>query len=137
MAEVLHRLGHVHALVFTGPDGIDELGVDGVARCFEVTPDGVREFVIDPADVDLEVATLDAVRGGDAETNAAIIVDVLEGEQGPRRDVVLLNTAAVLLAANRVTSLRDGIAVAASAIDSGDARRTLANLVRVSNEAGA
>ncbi|MGA7988279.1 MAG: anthranilate phosphoribosyltransferase [Candidatus Dormiibacterota bacterium] len=137
MAEVLHRLGHVHAIVFTGPDGIDELGVDGTARCFEVTPDGVREFVIDPADTGLEVASLDAVRGGDAETNAAIIVDVLEGAQGPRRDVVLLNSAAVLLAADRVSSLREGITVAASAIDSGDARRALAHLARVSHEAAA
>ena len=67
MAEVLHRLGHVHALVFTGPDGIDELGVSGPAHCYEVTGEGVRESMIDPRDVGLDVAPLDAVRGGDAE----------------------------------------------------------------------
>jgi anthranilate phosphoribosyltransferase len=137
MAEVLQRLGHVHAIVFTGPNGIDELGVGGPARCFEVTRDGVRESVLDPADVGIDVASVDSVRGGDAETNAAIIIAVLEGAIGAHRDVVLLNTAAVLVAADRVTTLRDGIAVAAESIDSGAARHALAELVRVSHEAAA
>jgi anthranilate phosphoribosyltransferase len=137
MAEVLHRLGHVHAIVFTGPNGIDELGVGGSALCFEVNRDGVRESVLDPADVGIEVASVDAVRGGDAETNAAIIIAVLEGAAGPRRDVVLLNTAAVLVAADRVPTLRDGIDVAAESIDSGAGRHALAELVRVSHEAAA
>jgi anthranilate phosphoribosyltransferase len=137
MAEVLQRLGHVHAIVFTGPNGIDELGVGGPALCFEVTRDGVTESALDPADVGIEVASVDSVRGGDAETNAAIIIAVLEGATGPRRDVVLLNTAAVLVAADRVTTLRDGIAVAAESIDSGAARHALAELVRVSHEAAA
>ncbi len=137
MAEVLHRLGHVHALVFTGANGIDELGVDGPADCYEVTPDGVRQWILDPADAGIEVASLDAVRGGDAVTNAAIIVDVLDGARGPRRDVVLLNAAAVLVAADRATTLHDGVAMAAASIDSGAARRALADLVRVSHEAAA
>jgi len=137
MAEVLHRLGHVHALVFTGPDGLDELGVAGTAQCFEVTAEGVSESTVDPRDVGLEVAPLDAVRGGDAETNAAIIVSVLDGESGPRRDVVLLNAAAVLLAGDRVASLRDGVSAAAASIDSGAARVALANLVRVSRAVAA
>jgi anthranilate phosphoribosyltransferase len=137
MAEVLHRIGHVHALVFTGPNGIDELGVDGPARCFDVTPDGVRESILDPADAGIEVASLDSVRGGDCATNAAILVDVLDGARGPRRDVVLLNAAAVLVAADRVTTLRDGVEIAAASIDGGAARRALADLVRVSQEAAA
>ncbi len=137
MAEVLHRLGHVHALVFTGPDGIDELGVSGPAHCYEVSEDGVHESMVDPRDVGLDVAPLDAVRGGDAATNAAIIVAVLKREPGPRRDVVLLNTAAVLVAADRVSTLREGVAVAAESIDSGAAMRSLENLARVSNEAAA
>lgn len=137
MAEVLHRLGHVHALVFTGPDGVDELGVAGSARCYEVTAEGVREFVLDPRDVGLEAASLDAVRGGDAGTNAATIRSVLDGERGPRRDVVLLNAAAVLFAADKVTTLLDGVAVAAESIDSGAARRALEQLARVSHEVAA
>lgn len=135
MAEVLHRLGHVHALVFAGHDGIDELGVEGTARCYEVTPDGVSESILDAADAGLATAPLDAVRGGDAAMNASIILGVLDGEDGPRRDVVLLNAAAVLFAADRVVTLRDGVGVAAEAIDSGAARRSLADLVRVSHEA--
>jgi len=137
MAEVLHRLGHIHALVFTGPDGIDELGVGGTAQCYEVTPDGVRESILDPGDAGIDAASLDAVRGGDAATNAAIILAVLDGAGGPRREVVLLNTAAVLVAGDRVRTLREGIEVAAVSIDSGSARRALAALVRVSHEAAA
>jgi anthranilate phosphoribosyltransferase len=137
MAEVLYRLGHVHALVFTGPNGIDELGVEGPATCYEVTRGGVCESILDPADAGIAVASLESVRGGDAATNAAIIVDVLAGAGGPRRDVVLLNTAAVLLAADRVTTLREGVEMAAASIESGAARRALADLVRVSHEAAA
>jgi len=137
MAEVLHRLGHVHALVFTGPDGVDELGVAGTAQCYEVTPEGIRDFVLDPRDVGLDAAPLNAVRGGDAATNAAIIRSVLSGERGPRRDVVLLNTAAVLFAADHVTTLIDGVAVAGASIDSGAAQHALEELTRVSHEAAA
>jgi anthranilate phosphoribosyltransferase len=137
MAQVLQRLGHLHALVFTGPDGIDELGVAGSAQCYEVTAEGIRDFVLDPRDAGLEVASLDAVRGGDATTNAAIILAVLNGEGGPRRDAVLINTAAVLLAADHVTTLIDGVARAATSIDSGAARTALDNLVRVSHQAAA
>ena len=137
MAEVLHRLGHIHALVFTGPDGVDELGVLGAARCYEVTVEGVRDFIIDPRDVGLEPAPLDAVRGGDAAINAATIRSVLDGERGPRRDVVLLNAAAVLVAADHVTTLLDGVAVAAASIDTGAAQRSLELLARVSHEAAA
>jgi anthranilate phosphoribosyltransferase len=137
MAEVLHRLGHVHALVFTGPDGVDELGVAGAARCYEVTAEGVRDFILDPRDVGLEAAPLDAVRGGDAATNAAIIRSVLAGERGAQRDVVVLNAAAVLVAADHVTTLLDGVAVAGHSIDSGAARRALEALARVSHEVAA
>jgi anthranilate phosphoribosyltransferase len=137
MAEVLHRLGHIHALVFTGPDGVDELGVGGSARCYEVTSEGVRDFVLDPRDVGLEAAPVDAVRGGDAAANAATIRSVLNGERGPRRDVVLLNAAAVLVAADHVTTLLDGVAVAGRSIDSGAAGRSLEQLARVSHAVAA
>jgi len=137
MAEVLHRLGHAHALVFTGPDGVDELGVAGTAQCYEVSAEGVRDFVLDPRDVGLDAAPLAAVLGADAATNATTIRSILDGEIGPRRDVVLLNAAAVLVAADHVLTLVDGVAVAAESIDSGAARRALDALVRVSHEAAA
>jgi anthranilate phosphoribosyltransferase len=137
MAEVLHRIGHVHALVFTGPGGVDELGVGGSAQSYEVTAEGVHDFVLDPRDVGIEPAPFEAVRGSDAETNAAIIRSVLDGERGARRDVVLLNAAAVLFAADQVTTLIDGIAVAGESIDSGAARHALEQLARVSHAAAA
>lgn len=137
MAEVLHRLGHVHALVYTGPDGVDELGVAGPAQCYEVTAEGIRDFVVDPRDVGLDAAPFAAVRGADAATNAATIRSILDGERGPRRDVVLLNAAAVLVAGDHVTTLIDGVAVAAESIDSGAAGRSLDRLARVSHEVAA
>jgi anthranilate phosphoribosyltransferase len=134
---VLHRLGHIHALVFTGPDGVDELGIGGAAQCYEVTALGVRDFILDPRDVGLDAAPFESVRGGDAATNAATIRSVLDGERGPRRDVVLLNAAAVLVAADHVLTLLDGVAVAAESIDSGAARQSLDRLARVSHEVAA
>jgi anthranilate phosphoribosyltransferase len=97
----------------------------------------VRPFSLDPRDVGLEAAPFEAVRGDDADTNAGIIRDILDGERGARRDVVLLNAAAVLFAADQVTTLIDGIAVASESIDSGAARRTLEQLARVSHAAAA
>ena len=102
-----------------------------------MTVEGVRDFVLDPRDVGLEAAPFDAVRGGDAAANAATIRSVLEGERGPRRDVVLLNAAAVLVAADHVTTLIDGVAVAGRSIDSGAAGRSLEQLARVSHEEAA
>ena len=136
MAEVLQRLGHSHALVFTGPDGIDELGLDGVSRGHEVTESGIRELEIDPQALGLRVAPRHAMAGGDAATNAAIIVAVLDGEGGPARDVVVLNGAAALVAADVAGDMGAGIERCVEAIDSGRARTTLRTLVAVS-QAGA
>jgi len=136
MAGVLGRLGHRRALVFSGPQGIDELGLSGNARCHEVTLDGVRVFDLDPSAHGLEPAPLEALRGGDAADNAARILGILGGEPGPGRDVVVLNAAAALLAAERVGDIDTGMELARESIDSGSARERLDALVRVSNEAG-
>lgn len=135
MATVLHRLGHRHALVFSGPDGMDELGLDGAAYGFEVTEDGVCALRIDPQALGLAAAPLSALRGGDAAENASRVVAVLEGEEGPARDVVLLNSAAAMVAADLVADLGAGIARARTAIDSGAARDTLRRLVVASQAA--
>jgi anthranilate phosphoribosyltransferase len=136
MAGVLHRLGHAHALVFSGPGGMDELGIDGVAHGYEVTPAGVRDIEIDPQSLGLTAAPPEAVRGGDATTNARIIVAVLDGDEGPAREVVLLNAAAAIVAADAAEGMADGIERARAAIDSGAARETLRRLVAVSQAAG-
>ncbi|MBJ7608378.1 MAG: anthranilate phosphoribosyltransferase [Candidatus Dormibacteraeota bacterium] len=132
MAGVLHRLGHVHALVFIGPDGMDELGLDGVAHGHEVTVGGVRDLEIDPQALGLRAAPREAISGGDAAVNAAAIVAVLDGCEGPARDVVLLNAAAAIVAADVAVDLADGIERSRASIDSGAARTALHCLVAVS-----
>jgi len=137
MAGVLHRLGHRKAIVFTGPEGLDELGLSGPAHCHEVNGDGVRPFDLDPHALDLPHAPLSALRGGDAADNAARIRSILDGEPGPGRDVVVLNAAAALLAAERAPDFAEGLEQARAAIDSGSARRCLDDLARVSQAAAA
>ncbi|HWF57139.1 MAG TPA: anthranilate phosphoribosyltransferase [Candidatus Dormibacteraeota bacterium] len=132
MAAVLHQLGHKHALVFTGPGGMDEIGLDSVTCGYEVTESGLRELEIDPQGLGLGTAPRQALAGGDASANATIVRAVLDGEAGPRRDVVVLNAAAAMVAADVAADLAEGIERGAAAIDSGGARRTLGRLVAVS-----
>ena len=136
MAGVLHRLGHDHALVFCGPGGMDELGLDGVAEALEVTAAGVRELEIDPQALGFRPAPREAVAGGDAADNATTILAVLDGAVGPPRDVVLLNAAAALVAADAAADLVEGVERSRQAIDSGAAREALRRLVAVSGGNG-
>jgi anthranilate phosphoribosyltransferase len=135
MARVLLLLGHQHALVFTGPGGIDELGLDGVTRGFEVTESGLADLEIDPQTLGLRTAPPAALGGGDAATNARIIRGVLDGDTGPPRDVVVLNGAAALVASDVTTDLAEAVERCIAAIDSGAARDTLRMLVAVSQAA--
>jgi anthranilate phosphoribosyltransferase len=132
MAAVLHQLGHQHALVFTGPGGMDEIGLDGVTCGYEVTEGGLRELEIDPQALGLGWAPRQALAGGDAGANAAAIRKVLDGEAGPPRDVVVLNAAAAMVAAEVAADLAEGLERGGAAIDSGAARQTLDRLVAVS-----
>jgi len=129
---VLHQLGHHHALVFTGPGGMDEIGLDAVTCGYEVTASGLRELEIDPQALGLPSAPRQALAGGDAATNAAAIRAVLGGAPGPQRDVVLLNAAAAMVAADVAADMAEGIERAATAIDSEAARGTLSRLAAVS-----
>ena len=132
MAQVLQRLGHRHALVFNGADGLDELSLSGPAHCHEVLPDRIDEIEIDPAALGLTAAPATELAGGDAGENAALVRQVLAGEDGPRRDVVVLNAAAALVAADAAADMQEGVERARAAIDSGAAARVLDELVRVS-----
>ncbi|MBV8193944.1 MAG: anthranilate phosphoribosyltransferase, partial [Candidatus Dormibacteraeota bacterium] len=133
MAGVLQRLGHERALVFSGPEGIDELGLGGPSRCYEVSPEGVREFSVDPAELGLRQAAVTELRVGDAGESAERVRSVLRGEHGAARDVVLLNASAALVAAGRCDGWAEGLQQAAASIDSGGASRCLETLVAVSN----
>jgi anthranilate phosphoribosyltransferase len=132
MAEVLARRG-VRAKVFRGEDGLDELTTTGISTVFDVRDGDVREGHLDPATLGLPRSTLEDLRGGDASAGAAIARELLAGGSGPRRDVLVLNAGAALEVAGRASDLGGGIRLAAEAIDSGAAARTLERWLEVSN----
>ena len=125
MAEVLRRTGTRHALVFYGHDGLDELTTTTTSTLLDVSQDGVRELEVDPRELGLEAAEREDLVGGDVPRNAAIAEQVLAGQGGPPRDMVLLNTAAALVAADAALSLADGLELAARSLDEGRARHVL------------
>ena len=127
LAEVLRLLGVERAFVVHG-DGLDELPLDGTVVLYDVTPTGVERRTIDPADAGLGRATIAELAGGTADENARLAEGVLDGERGPRRDVVLLNAGAALVVAGRASDLRDGAEAAAVAIDSGATAELLTRL---------
>ncbi|NIZ02141.1 anthranilate phosphoribosyltransferase [Thalassospira lucentensis] len=134
IANVLNRLGSVHAWVVHGHDGLDEISTTGPTFCAEVKNGNVTTFEINPGDFGLEIATLDALKGGDADENARAITDLLAGQKSAYRDIVLMNAGAALVVSDIATDLADGIAKAANAIDTGEAAETLKGLVAITNE---
>jgi anthranilate phosphoribosyltransferase len=130
IGEALAMLGTEHAFVVHGSDGLDEFTISGASDVAEVRGNTVSLREILPGDAGLSAAPITALRGGDAVENAGILRSIFGGEMGPRRDVVLLNAAAVLVAAGVVFELKDGVARAAAAIDSGGALDVLAKLQR-------
>lgn len=132
MAEVLRRLGTVHSLVVTGDDGLDEITLTTTTQVHEVAGGQVRGWTIDPHTHGFALVPSTALAGGNAEHNARIARSVLGGEPGPYRDVVVLNAAAALLAADRAGSLEEGVALAKRAIDEGAAARKLEEVAAVS-----
>ncbi len=133
MAEVLARRG-VRAMLFRGEDGIDELTTTGISTVFEVRDGEVSRAALDPAELGLARASLDDLRGGDAEDSARIARAILAGEPGPRRDVVLLNAGAALHVAGAASRLDDGIEIAARSIDEGAAAQVLERWTSVSRD---
>lgn len=120
-AETLHALGSERAFVVTG-DRLDELPLDDSGVIFDVSPDGVERRTLTEADHGLPVAATSELQGGDGASNARLIESILCGEQdGPARDVVVLNAAASLVVAGVAPDVRDGVSKAQTAIDSGAA----------------
>ena len=131
MADVLMRLGVERAIVFHASDGMDELSMASPSHVIEI--DGHRkEYDLEPADLGLQRAPLEAMRGGGPDDNARIAREVLEGQKGARRDVVLLNSSAALRAAGIARDWKEGLGLAAEAIDSGRAGEILERWARVS-----
>jgi len=133
LALALKMLGLHRALVVHGADGLDEISISGSTRIGEVRGEWFRVYEITPEQFGLERAPLGAITGGDLKTNAGIIHEILRGERSPRRDVVLMNAAAALVAAGRADSLAEAMPLAVQSIDSGAARTKLEKLVEFTN----
>src|SRR5581483_1839770 len=134
MAEVLRRTGSRHALVVYGEDGVDELSLSAPSVIHEVVDGDVRRYVITPEDFGLARAPRDVLTTDSVAASAARAEAVLNGERGPARDVVLLNAAGTLLAADVVDDLAEGIRAAAASIDSGAATGRLEALRALTQE---
>jgi anthranilate phosphoribosyltransferase len=129
LAEALSMLGLRRALVVHGSDGLDEITITGPTRVAEVREGQVRSYEITPEEFGLQRATLEDISGGDAAGNAALIRGVLSGQKSARRNVVILNAAAALVAAGQADHLRNAVPLASAAIDSGAAMEKLMKLI--------
>jgi anthranilate phosphoribosyltransferase len=133
LAEVLRQLGSEKVWVVHGLDGLDELTTTNTTMVAELDKGAITQFEVTPADAGLPTAQPQDLVGGDPAHNAAALKALLDGQAGAYRDIVLLNSAAALIVADRATSLTEGVAMAADALDSGKTRETLAKLVTVSH----
>ncbi len=132
LALVLQSLGCHHALVVHGDDGLDEITITGKTRVCELKGGRIKSYSISPGDFGLSQASLENLKGGSADENAALLRRILAGVTGPQRDVVLMNAAAVLLAGEKVGTLQEGISLAKEVIDSGHALMKLEQLIEFS-----
>jgi anthranilate phosphoribosyltransferase len=137
MAGALARLGCDRALLVSSEDGLDEMSTSAPTHVVEVNGESIHRYVVTPGEMGIDVAPPDAVRGGTPEQNAATARAILAGEDGPPRDIAVLNAGAAVYAGGRAGSLREGIEAARSAVDSGAAQRTLDGYVSLSQELAA
>ena len=133
LAQALAKLGARRVLVVHGEDGLDELTTTASSHAAFCRGDELEVFDLNPTDLGLSLSSEEELAGGDAGENARICRSILEGEAGPRREIVLLNAAGALWAADAVDGLQAGLEEAARSIDSGAARESLEKLVKVSN----
>ena len=125
LAEVLLRLNTRRAMVVHGLDGLDEISTTAPTQVSEVVDGKILSYLIDPAEYGLPIAALEDISGGTPEQNADIVLGILSGKQGARRDLVLLNAAAALVVADKAENIREGMILAAKSIDSGAAQAKL------------
>ena len=130
IAGALAALGLERGFVVHGSDGLDEITTTGPTLAYEIRGGAVEKRTLEPADFGVARAPAAALAGGDKEQNAAIAREILEGAAGPRRDIVLVNAAAALVAAGRAADFREGVALAAHSIDTGAALRKVLELAR-------
>jgi len=135
-AKVLKSLGSRHVLVVHGKDGLDEVTTTAKTIVSELKNQRIRTYQIDPKQFKLSRAKPSHLKGGTTDVNAQILLDILSGKKGPQRDIVVLNAACALYAADQVKTIREGVERAAASIDSGSAMRKLEALRAFSHEQG-
>ncbi|HYB20704.1 MAG TPA: anthranilate phosphoribosyltransferase [Thermodesulfobacteriota bacterium] len=136
VAEVLKSLGSKAAFVVHGIDHSDEISITGKTIISRLQDGAIEDYQIEPEDAGLKKAKLEAIRGGKPNENAYMIKKILAGEDGPRRDAVLLNAAAVFVASGKVSGLKEGVKMARESIDSGKAKKKLEDFIRFSGQRG-
>ncbi len=137
LAKVLKSLGHEKAWVVHGADGLDELSTTGPSCVAELDDGVIKTFEVTPEEAGLTRGKLEGLLGDDAEHNAAALRALLAGEASPFRDAVLLGSAGALIVAGKASDLKEGVAMAAQAIDSGAAAKVLEDLVKITNSGAA
>jgi len=134
LARVLGNLGARDVMVVHGEDGLDEITISDGTKVSRFRNDEVETFYLSPEDFGLERSPVSSLVGGDRNENAEILLRIFRGEKGPKRDIVLMNSAAALVVAGKTEDLREGLMIAAEAIDSRNALRKLEEVIRVSNK---
>jgi len=134
LAHVLKNLGSKRAFVVCGLDNLDEITITGKTKITELKNGNIRTYYVTPEEFGIKEALLADIVGGSAKENAEIVLSILKGEPGPRRDVVLMNAAAALIVASKVKDFKEGIEKAKAAIDSGLAIEKLKQLIEVTNK---
>lgn len=127
---VAAKLKFTHLLLIVGEDGIDEITTTAKTKIFEVKRSKVKLRTISPEEFGIKLTSKEDITGGDGQENAGIIQNLLRGERGARRDIVILNSAAVFYVAGKAKSIADGISIAKKSIDSGAALKVLENLIK-------
>src|SRR3989338_2921863 len=133
MADVSKLLGYERILIVASDDGMDEISLSDKTHSFDIHGDKIKKFIIDPENLGFRKSKREDILGGNAEENAEIIRDILAGKKGPKRDIVVLNTAFALYVAGIAKTPHDGVALAGKSIDSGSARKALERLVEETN----
>jgi anthranilate phosphoribosyltransferase len=133
IAQVLKNLGSARALVVHGLEGLDEISLCGPTRIAELRDGNVKEYSIEPEQFGLKRCRLEELHGGNPDQSALILRSILDGKKGSPRDVVLLNSGAALYVSGKAATVQEGIELAVESIDSGNARRKLAQLIELTN----
>lgn len=133
LSKVAMQLDYEHLLLVSSEDGLDEISLSAPTHIFEVRGKRVKRTSINPKDFGFKRVSVEEVKGGDTQANAQIIRNILEGQDGPQRDIVVLNSAAALFVSGKVKSIKAGLSLAQKSIESGKARRVLERVAAYEN----